>query len=439
MLQLLLYITLIYSSNCYQYKSFNKLKYRTSFSKLFGKKENNAKLLQNPLPNSIGNFFESIDDSMSFIQCYMLSLGEIEGTQYGVGFPVDMPVMLSYFEDDELKPVRPDYPDYDHLVNHVSMQMDDNDFQLYKTPVVLTLQGEFEDEELNQIAEGIDDWGDEAFDKRFSSELNDIDEDDEGDNEDGNEITLKELLEIENIDEDYDDDDDEDDDEEEEWDDDDNYDGDNNNDDDSDLENSGSFWNSSPTGKMSVELASMEDYTLVGAGVGADASKGNDKEEIDEEYLVTDEDTKSLRKAHRRADRIIEYASDVKLIASFHYKKRNFHLIKLLEPIFIIGKRITDIKGYYFTLLEDEEAAEVTPQLESLITKQSNDRTKYSPLANNGNGKSRGRSNDKGRKDVSGGSSNDNGEDTIGSEDTRQNARDTARTSRRRWADRKKP
>ena len=43
------------------------------------------------------------------------------------------------------------------------------------------------------------------------------------------------------------------------------------------------------------------------------------------------QDTKSLKKAHRRADRIIEYAADVSLIASFHYKKKNFHLVKLLE------------------------------------------------------------------------------------------------------------
>lgn len=56
------------------------------------------------------------------------------------GFPMDMPVGLSYFEENELKFVNPSFPDYDHLINHVSVQMDNNDFQLYKTPVVLTLQ-----------------------------------------------------------------------------------------------------------------------------------------------------------------------------------------------------------------------------------------------------------------------------------------------------------
>jgi hypothetical protein len=134
------------------FKNFKNFKGSKAFSL-------NAKLLPNPLPNSIGNFFDNIDNSMSFIQCYMLSMADIGGTQYGVGFPVDMPVMLCYFEGNELIPVRPDFGDYDHLVNHVAMQMDDNDFQLYKTPVALTLQGEFEDEELNQVVH-VDGWDD---------------------------------------------------------------------------------------------------------------------------------------------------------------------------------------------------------------------------------------------------------------------------------------
>lgn len=88
------------------------------------------------------------------------------------------------------------------------------------------------------------------------------------------------------------------------------------------------------------------------------------------EAFVTEEDTKGLRKAHKRADRIIEHAADVALIASFHYKKKNFHLVKLLEPIFIIGSRIDDIKGYYFTLLDDATGAKVVPILEDLLAKR---------------------------------------------------------------------
>lgn len=61
------------------------------------------------------------------------------------------------------------------------------------------------------------------------------------------------------------------------------------------------------------------------------------------------------------------FVDDVALIASFHYKKRNYHLVKLLEPIVIVGKRIMDIKGYYFTLLDDQESQIITPILENLM------------------------------------------------------------------------
>ena len=42
-----------------------------------------------------------------------------------------------------------------------------------------------------------------------------------------------------------------------------------------------------------------------------------------------------------------------------------------LQPIFIIGKRISDIKGYYFTLLDEKESVTVTPILETLLAKRS--------------------------------------------------------------------
>ena len=165
-------------------------------------------LLPDPAPNSIGNFFENKTESVSFIQCYMLSVGVVGGSQYGIGFPVDMPVMLTYFEGNELKPVQPEYPDYEHLITHVSTQLESNDLQLYNTPVVLTLQGEFEDESFNNIFPGSSEDEDEE-----------LGFDDDGDRE---EITIADVLKLEGIDEDFDlddeddDDDDDDDDDEEE-------------------------------------------------------------------------------------------------------------------------------------------------------------------------------------------------------------------------------
>ena len=281
-----------------------------------------------------------------------------------------MPVMLSYFEGNELKPVQEDYPDYDFLLSHVASQMDSNDFQLYKTPVVLTLQGDFEDEDLNETIPGQSMWvNDEDY--------NDEDFEDEDEEDDGEEITVEELLEIENFDEDLDDCiiDDDDEEEEEEESDSSDYDvefgkeGNQN-----ENENMGSFWTSPASGKLSEELSGLPDYELIRPKVSGNLA-------IPPDATISDEDTKLLKIAHIRADRIMNYAADVTLIASFHFKKKNYHLVKLLEPIFVIGKRITDIKGYYFNLLSEEEAERVNPIIEDLMMRQRNDE-KYavSPL-----------------------------------------------------------
>jgi hypothetical protein len=88
------------------------------------------------------------------------------------------------------------------------------------------------------------------------------------------------------------------------------------------------YWNTSPTGKkIDPKYSKMPDFTLV-------KNQNPDVSNIPLDAFVTVEDTKSLKKAHRKADRIIEYAKDIKLIASFHYKKKNYHLVKLLEVVF---------------------------------------------------------------------------------------------------------
>eukprot|EP01035_Chromulina_nebulosa_P027012 gene27012-35454_t len=124
---------------------------------------------------------------------------------------------------------------------------------------------------------------------------------------------------------------------------------------------------------MNRKYASVPDFTIV-------RPEKPDISDIPADAFVTDEDTKSLKRAHRKADRVIEYAADMKLIASFHYRKKNFHLVRLLEPIFIIGKRINDIKGYYFNLLDDEESDRIRPVLESLLLKRKDSPVSAEPV-----------------------------------------------------------
>jgi hypothetical protein len=299
-------------------------------------------LAPDPLPNSIGNFFDNTTDAVSFIQCYMLNLANIEGDQYGVGFPVDMPVMLGYFEGNEFLPVEQTHHDYDHLMNHVAVQMDSNDFQLYRTPVVLTLQGELEDNEEGEEGE------EEEEEDEYDGEEYDDDEEEQ--------LSLEELLAQEDEYDEYDEyEEDEGDEEDEE-------------DEDRDVNEESSFMNESPIGKIDPKYETQPDVSIYRPKEGGDAAA-----DLPPDAFVTAEDTKSLRRAHKRADRIMSYASDIKLIATFHYKKRNYHLVKLLDPIFVIGRRIHDIKGYYFSLLDEKESASVTPKLEQLLAQRNED------------------------------------------------------------------
>ena len=85
-------IALYVSFTCLVHSFFHKTPIRFKFKAgTYSSRIDSAspKLLKDPNPNSIGNFFENKTEETSFIQCYMLSMAEINGNQYGVGFPVD--------------------------------------------------------------------------------------------------------------------------------------------------------------------------------------------------------------------------------------------------------------------------------------------------------------------------------------------------------------
>lgn len=331
-------------------------------------------LLSDLIPNSIGNFYEHDvnTNSDNFIQCYMIAIADIDNAQYGVGYPIDMPVALTYFDKDELKPVKPDHPDYDHLINHVSTQLEGNDLSLFRTPVVLTLQGEFEDEDFNVL-----------FPTTQSSVGSSDQDSDGGDYEDDTEseeveLTLSELMakerrlmETEPDDDEDDEDGDDDDDEEEDGVEehkfdigagssaaitsirhsksstnnqppshsrqvDENYGNDEDNGDSSsenDNANMSSFYHDLPFDPSpSQKDALLQSHNTADVSVirGGGAEQGRPIA-IPEDAIVTAEDTRGLNREHKFADRIISHATDMTLMGSFHYKKRNFHLVRLLE------------------------------------------------------------------------------------------------------------
>ncbi len=80
---------------------------------------------------------------------------------------------------------------------------------------------------------------------------------------------------------------------------------------------------------------------------------------------MSDADELTFRRSHRRASRIISHARDVSLVGSYWFRGETYHLVRLLEPVLIIGKRYfrDNAKGknpLHFGLIDDPtEASQV--------------------------------------------------------------------------------
>jgi hypothetical protein len=264
-------------------------------------------LLPTPSSTAIGNFFEmNTTERQRLIQCNLIAMASMDGTQYGVGFPLDMPVAIAFFNGSELTFVtEQSFPKYDALLEYIDEQLDDNDISLLRTPVVLTVAGEFDEDDVSvpylpretatspvglsavtDSGSGDDGEEDVSFEDVVAYEDDVLAE--EGDT----------LLHIDHTVDDHDDGDH-------------NGDGSVNSDGDEDSDD-GSIL---PTADVAVIPAKSPEA----AGP------------LSPEAAVSDEDVKSLLRAHTRADRILEYAADVKLMGSFQFERQNFHLLQLLE------------------------------------------------------------------------------------------------------------
>jgi hypothetical protein len=290
-------------------------------------------LLPTPPVSATGNFFNATDN-IRFLQCNMVAVASIQGFEYGVGFPIDTPVAIIHLNGSKLTPVTEDsFPAFDDLFEYIQDKLDDSGIQLIRTPMVLTVSGEFEE----------DDWHEAYLPKKESAHDQ---QDTEDDAEEEDSLSFEDIVEYEDelLAEEGDDEDleklEEDTDSEE---------------DESKVPiihviDGGKVAESTNDAEVSIFRPSQPDLSLV-----------------DPDAFVTEEDERNLQRAHKRADRILEYAADMKLMGSFQFKKQNFHLVRLLEPIMLFGKQIWDRKGYEFTLLDEKESQNIRPRLEKLL------------------------------------------------------------------------
>jgi hypothetical protein len=252
------------------------------------------------------------------IECNLLATATIKGQNFAVGSPINTPVMLAYFEHNEMKYVLPSFPDYEHLLHHISNQLESSDLRLINSPVVLTLQGDLDSDEDNNDDEEDEDGGDGdgEVEEGYYEKYDGGDVTDEIESKGNEAYTLASLMASESfqrqqhridvkfadkvqsqrscgiVEEE-------------------------------DLRDSG----------RDVASDKKEVSVKVGKGSASSGSLHTFSSEYDQydQYLVTEEDTLGLERAHLLAESVVKYAEDVQLIGSFHYEKRNFHLFKLLE------------------------------------------------------------------------------------------------------------
>lgn len=275
-------------------------------------------LLPTPSSTAIGNFFEmNATERQRLIQCNLIAMASMDGVQYGVGFPLDMPVAIAYFNGSELTFVtEQSFPKYDALLEYIDEQLDDNDISLLQTPVVLTVAGEFDEDDVSVPylpRETVTSLGGPSAVNNSGS---DVDGDDE--------VTFEDVVAYE---------------------------------DDVLAEEGDALL---PTD----DSVDCDDLGINDGNVNSQRNKDSSilhaadvavipvqspetAVPLSVEPAVDDEDVKSLLRAHKRADRILEYAADVKLMGSFQFERQNFHLLQLLEVSDVPTQCDLCLKGGY--------------------------------------------------------------------------------------------
>jgi hypothetical protein len=253
--------------------------------------EDGMELLPTPPALTIANFVETVNGqnitnvnySHRVLQCFLscVAVDELQGTKYGLATPTDIPVMLGYFDSKNFHQVLPNDTIYEGLVEYVAHQLSmDDDAYLLDTPITLTLRGDFDDTEIEELA-------------KANSETASIETDFGGEN--SWEKLIEEVdKEISHNPHFYDNRESSDEDEQE------------NEEENEENDNSGAIFSRTDPGLL-------KSYN------------------VPPEAIITEEDAESFRRAHLRADRIFSYVADLKLMGSFHYAKRNYHLVRILE------------------------------------------------------------------------------------------------------------
>jgi len=281
-----------------------------SFSRKFGSSYCLPLSSRIPHPGDSVAFVDRHSNDLEPLNCKLIKCYHVEDRIYGIGKPVDSKVVIVNLIDDDFVPIQTSNPDFREAFDHIQSQMEDYDIEILNTRVVMTCRGEFDDDSNKIFLPPIPDG----------------------------EYSLTELYEIEEslekngtYSEYYRNEEDEDNDDE----------NDDTNDDESDVE-------------------TLEDFTSDDIKWISENCSGISELSIGDpssEYYVTEEDEKSLQRWHRVADRYFSEVDNATLIGSYHFKKKNYHLVKIMDPIIVVG--LYSAKDQQFSLLSDVESSKV--------------------------------------------------------------------------------
>lgn len=236
--------------------------------------------------SAIGNFVTIQDNRL--IQCNMIGIVDVNGEKIGVGTPLDLPVMLFRFTGRDFEPVDRENPlneaskpangtvIYQHLLYHISTQIagesGEDEVFLCDTPLMLTLHGDLDvDEEADNAR--LEELKAAQFAKIPAEPIQQQgqgQEQEQGQGQEERSETIECTVE---------------------------------------------------------ELIKHKNLTLP-----AILSSPPTNTTIDESdsSVVSDEEAMQLQAEHEVVSLLLE-SSDVSLLGSFHYKHRNYHLVKVIE------------------------------------------------------------------------------------------------------------
>lgn len=140
-----------------------------------------------PVPKKLKEeiFVVKEEETGRVLECYAEAFAVVDDKKYMVGFPCDWCVSIGRpNKDGELEPLPLEGELMDDVFSTLQAMLEEDDVHLFRTPVTLTLSGDFMDDgEEDEDSDDDDDFDEEQEENTSTTALNDFEVIEEGDGE----------------------------------------------------------------------------------------------------------------------------------------------------------------------------------------------------------------------------------------------------------------